>query len=515
MTRAAQAAAVACIALAFYLVAFRFSRPVRGRAVLPATINIEDSAPYHAHMAGRPFTIMVDVETPNHAAISYHWQDFNGARLTPDARLAGDGAPHAIVSPRSAPGYYGLVFTASADIALPDRIPGESREYGFVVFAHPPVIESEASPFGTVHANIADPWLPRGTKTLTWMSVEARHWHAAMEERRAHGKTELPMITGPAWTEDDDAPISSARLAKIGARAELYFAADPQTRYWEAGLEENLGRNYRKPYYWPNLERKLRRLHDAAAAAKVDVRLVYQVAGLRLGDVERFLRSPAAHEIDILSLHPYAWPDFKSPDLWLDNYLAAVRRLEAEYHAPLPIWFTEVGAPEFGNYPGGFFGYPKYHKPTGGLSRAEVAAFLVKMNVMALSDGVGRLYWYNYADHGPARDEVEQHFGLRDYWGYPKPAYAAYENLCTLIGGLKPAAGPHVLRGGARVYRFDGARRSVVVIWNPPGERTVLSLADLGLSRSDIDAVLDTVGSPVTGAALTVTDQPIFILMRN
>jgi hypothetical protein len=511
------AAASACIVLAFCFLVLGFSSRVLGADAQQTAITIEDPAPYHVHKAGQSFTIIVKAQVRDQKNISYHWQDFTGARLTPDARLAGDGAPRAIVSPSGAPGYYGLVFTAPPDIALPDRVSGEPREYGFVIFAHPAVGESEASPFGTVHADIEDPWLPRGSKTLTWMTVDAEHWHAAMQDRRAHGKTELPIITGPEWAEDDGAPVSSARLEQIGARAGLYFAADPQTRYWEAGLEENLSGTYNKPYYWLNLQRKLRRLHDAAAAAQVNVRLIYQVAGLGLDDVELFLQSPAARETDILSLHPYAWPDFKSPDLWMDTYLAAVRRLEAKYHALLPIWFTEVGAPEFGNYPGGFFGYPKSGKPTGGLSRDQVAAFLVKTHVLALTGSVERIFWYNYADHGPARDEVEQHFGLRDYWGYPKPAYAAYDNLRELLGGLKPAAGEHILQGGARVYKFRGEGRSVVIVWSPPGQKTALSFADLGLAGSSIEAVVDAVGSPLnlSGATLTVTDQPIFIQIRN
>jgi len=75
-----------------------------------------------------------------------------------------------------------------------------------------------------------------------------------------------------------------------------------------------------------------------------------------------------------------------------------------------------------GERPDQFFGDPKRQKPVRDLSRQEMLAYLIKLRVMSHYQGVERVFWYNYKGRGPNRDNSEDHFGLIDCWGYPKPA---------------------------------------------------------------------------------------------
>ena len=85
-------------------------------------------------------------------------------------------------------------------------------------------------------------------------------------------------------------------------------------------------------------------------------KLVVQIAepGGRPADVDEF--SSAAHSdwTDLinsegnilLSLHPYAWPDFRDPDIWLADTMDHVHACMDEAGispSTLPIWYTEVG----------------------------------------------------------------------------------------------------------------------------------------------------------------------------
>ena len=477
-------------------------------------IVIADDAPFHVHAMERSFVVTVQANAKAKPVLHYHWQDFTGKALSEDAPLRADDTTREITSPSGKAGYYGLVFTAPADIALPDRRPGEAREYGFVVLPPPLKNERAGSRFGVVHANPADPYIPPWVKTATWETVSPGDWRGLIQSGRQQGKVELPIIIGNAWASDDAHPVSQEQLDELEKRAKAYFAADPDVDYWEAGIEENLDENYAQKFYWDNLHKKMRHLHAAAQDTNKNIKFIYQIASTETEDIKKFLQSSAVDDVDILSVHPYAWPNFHSPDLWLDDLLQKIKQLKIKRHASLPLWFTEVGAPHFGNVPGGFFGYPEENKPTGGLSRQDAAAYNVKMCVIALYNGVEKIFWYNYRDEKPDRDQAEAHFGLRDYWGYPKPVYAAYYNVTQNLQGTKAAAF-RVLRSGVRLYEFGGEQQRVFVLWAPPGQQAKVSLAEIKKDLPETQSIqaTDTVGHPLASAngVFQIDDKPVFI----
>jgi hypothetical protein len=490
----------------------------------PVTVNlaIQDAAPYHVHEPGTPFTVNARHDYTGPATVRYQWTNYRGQALTAATPLS-PGQTVTIRSPDSTIGYYGLVFsTSDARIALPNREPGEPREYGFAVLSpHSTAQRSpdESSRFGTVHADTRDPHLPAWIKTTTWETYGATEWKPEMDKRRALGMVELPLIAGAEWNSDDGQPISVARLAALESRLQQYFAADPGVRHWELGLEENLRSNFAAPHYWANLAAKTATARRVANAVNPGIKLIYQIAETDLQPIRLFLASAAARDFDILALHPYPWPNFPTPETWLTGYLDETRAtMAANGIADMPIWFTEVGAPHHGNAPGRFFGYPESGKAVKGLSRAGAAAYLVKMNALALHAGVDKLFWYNYRDKGGARDQAEEHFGLLDHWGYPKPVYPAYANLHARLTGKQPSVARR-MAGDVWVRSFRGSDQEVYVVWTyPAAARDVpWTSLDSGLTAAGVVQVTDVVGAPLpfSGDTFRVDGDPLFVVARR
>ncbi len=487
--------------------------PSAGNEVAPVSIAIDDPSASHVHPPGAPFALSVRIAYRKPAAVYFQWRDFRGRPLTKLAPIAPGRAR--MISPRSDAGYYGLVFRAEGPARLPDREAGEEREYGFVIA--PPQTQSRTrpgSPFGLVHAALDDPCAPAWVKTATWQTYGADSWKTEMDRRRKAGAIELPLVLGAEWESDDSRAIGDAALRVLEARLRRHLVADPATRYWELGLEENLGSHYRERYYWSNLAAKAA---AARRAAGPDIRFIYQIAELNLAPVQDFLASPAAARFDILALHPYAWPDFPTPERWLGAYIRSVRAAMRRAGVEKPIWFTEVGAPHHGNAPGRFFGYPESHRAVSGLSPAQLARYLIKLHVLALHDGVEKIFWYNYRDQQARRDQAEQHFGLRDYWGFPKPAYAAWCHMQRTLGEAQPAIARET-QDGLWVRAFENRHERIWVLWTYPDRPRGIAPASLDsrLASSDVIDLRNSVGTPLSmdDGRVRVGADPLYLVTR-
>jgi len=234
-----------------------------------------------------------------------------------------------------------------------------------------------------------------------------------------------------------------------------------------------------------------------------------------LRSAEDFLKSPAAAAFDILALHPYAWPDFPPPEKWMPDYVGKVRALMEQHRAAKPIWFTEIGAPHDGN-PGGFFGYPSSQVFDRGLSRDEHAAYLLKCHLIAFRLGVEKVFWYNYQDGGSDPEYAEHHFGMVDYWGYPKPSYSAYYTMSRLLRG-KTLQPPAAVAGNVQIFRFAGGQEDCIVAWTYPAAARTVPLATLGIAPADVTDVENLIGTPVAhqGDSVSLSGSPIYVLVRH
>lgn len=510
--RVSRYAVSAFIVLALFAVLNSSDRPI------PAIeIEIRDAPPLHVFAAGEPFSfalVATQASGSMPGKLAYQWRDFRGAPLGPEIAFT-TGAPVRVRSPSEAPqaGYYGLAFIAEPGSTVINGATGLRRELGFAALPRGyagKTVTPMRSQFGIVHADLRDPYLPAWVKTLTWHTLRPGDWGDAMRARRAAGLQELPLIIGDGWASDDSSPLSESFLDSLEDRVREYIDAAPATRHWELGLEENLQDRFSEPSYFDNLGLKAAAVRAAMRRANPEARLVYQIAGRRIDDISTFLSSDAASQFDILAPHPYAWPHFPTPEKWLAEYIddihGAMRRRSLEF----PLWFTEFGAPS--NDAGVMLMYSGF-KPVRALQRADHAAFLVKSHVIALERGVGKIFWYNYRDRDTDVRDPEDHFGLVDHWGFPKPAYASYATMVDCIEG-KNFVDTRTAADIIRVYEFAGTRERCLVLWTFPASRRTIALSEIdpSLDHDRHVSAANAVGTPLSPSnSIEVDGYPVFI----
>ena len=489
-----------------------------GRPVRASALRLRISTAYKINLTG--LTVQGGPDAAPAATVTGQWQDAFGKSLSRPTPLM-LFRPNTVSSPgHPAPGYEALILTT--------HIPGQDdarREYGFAVL--PPFPSAHHDPrLGMVHMDLREPNLGVGwVKTLGTnffdedkFTLDVPGWQGAIADRRSRGLRELPLESDSDWASDGTRPVGQEQLRRLHDKMIQYFRSTPDVHYWELGIEENLqfrGQRAAFPDYWPNLAAKVGVVRQAAIEAHTHIKLIYQIAETDPQTVVDFCRSSAAGLFDVLSMHPYAWPDFPAPEHWMPPYMAQVHEAMAKYHAVRPVWFTEIGAPHNGN-PGGFFGYPSIPAYDRGLSRREHAAYLVKCHLVALHLGVQKLFWYTYQDGGDNPEYAEDHFGMIDFWGYPKASYVAYGTMSRLLDG-KPLRDTRVLNGGVQVYRFAGDREDCLVVWAYPAAAKTVSLHTLHLARERVVGVWNMFGTPVTmhDLALPVSGDPLYVRIMH
>ncbi len=492
-------------------------------------ITVADPVPFHIHPQGKAFTIELSARSTREGlSVAYYWRDFSGKALSPLRKLTiNSNQPLRLQSPSSVSGYYGLVFKPGKyKIQLNDRWPGEELVYGFGIGEQNPVPQRSDDlngRFGTVHTNRQDPYMPSWIKTMTWKTAQASEWNkenSSIEQAYFH---ELPLIIEDEWDSDDRSPVSLAQLEQLTRKVTEYFEADQRIKVWELGIEENLRDNFKQAYYWDNLSAKSFAVRQAADFVNPEIKLIYQIAELEMEPVRLFLNSQAAQNFDILSLHPYQWPEFAAAESWLKSYLQAVREEMQLAQQNMPIWFTEVGAPHHGNHPKHFFGYPINNQEKGvsvqGLTRQRAAAFMIKVHVVALQEGVEKIFWYNYIDRESDRKYAENHFGMIDFWGYPKPVYLAYIAMYSQLKNKKPE-GLIPREDDLLIYVFDDLLETTYVVWKKKNLKDKSSL-QVSLSEYNIDLetaiITDAVGTPysLVEGLLDIGETPLFITRQK
>jgi hypothetical protein len=493
----------------------------RPEPTLIVDVTVEDGNAYHVHAPGAPFEVQLTARVllGDAKEIGYQWVDERGRPLAAPVRMP-VGEPVVVRSPFDAMpvGYYGLKLLPDEPEVLFNPGSGERREIGFGVL--PPIHQRQvdpASPFGIVHFSYRDPYLnPGWMKTATeyqigWDGSRASHdgWRERLAPAREMGQLELPIMLGDVWRSGSLAEIR--RMMSNIFRADPRFDGDTYLPAYELGLEENLGSGDFSKQVLRTIQ-KLKTVQKERDKVDPSIRLAYQVANLGLGPYRAVMESGLAHEIDILSVHPYPWDDWPSPDEWHDDFIDAVRGIMAEHGVDLPIWYTEVGSAQ--NDAGVRFMYSGSLPVGDGQTRAEYAAYLVKLHAHALHKGVEKVFWYNYKDRGTSTTDSEAHFGLRDHWGHPKPGYLAYAAMLRCMKGRQPATVE--ASAGMRRYWFQGQGDACVVAWleDDDEERTVVVSDLTGEATATLDA-FDLMGTPLAPdpvGAVKLDTYPVFAI---
>lgn len=484
-------------------------------------VEVHHTAQFHVFPPGESFSfdiIATVVSGPAPEGLGYQWRDFHGSPLGPAVPLA-DGVRATVTSPSDSPkvGYYGLAFLPEDPDVTFNENTGSRREIGFAVLSSRTASDralNPASPFGVVHADLDDPYLPTWIKTMTWHTSRSHWWSVEMQRRRDKGLLELPLISGDRWTSDDAVPVSSHFIKALKNEIRRYFKADPAVSHWELGREENLRSRFDQPRYFANLKAKVAAVREVAMDVSPKIRFLYQVAGRSLTDVKKFLASEAADEFDILAPHPYVWPDFPAPEEWLEAFIDTRRSAMQQAGRNMPMWFTEIGAPQNdARVPQMLSG----KEPVRGQPRDENAAYIVKVHILAFARGIEKIFWYNYRDGASSTTDVEDHFGMIDHWGFPKPAYSAYVTLVQCVEG-KDFQENRALPGGILIYEFGAGHESCLVAWVYPASKQMISLSAVrpGLTKDNLVALTNTVGAPLqVSAAITLSEFPVFVTASN
>jgi hypothetical protein len=385
--------------------------------------------------------------------------------------------------------------------------------------------------FGFVQCAIeaAGSWDPRlrghHAKTMSWSTTSATWWEYEIGVRATNGMSELPIVTGDIWDTPDDVAITDAELDAIEDKFAALAAVSPAGLDWELGREENRHGRYDTDYYLANLAAKASRIRAVLADLEEPGRLVYNFEGFDYEDLETLLASEAIKEFDVLALHPYKWKTFPDPESWFPAYMAEVNELLVDNSlSDMEIWITETGIPVRGTTdPDGFFGYPESGDELPGATRDYAARYLVKLHTLAISEGVRRVYQYNYQNRGDDPTYAEDHFGLRSFApgepGFPLPGYVACMTMLDELyaKSFVEAREPHE---DARVFEFANADGTEVtlVAWAAPGKSVVLSWAQLrtGLSADAVSSVKGIYGKSqlIPDDGLTLDDGPVWITIQ-
>src|SRR5690606_29337282 len=148
--------------------------------------------------------------------------------------------------------------------------------------------------------------------------------------------------------------------------------------------------------------------------------------------------------MDAVSVHPYRYP--RAPE-GIDDEIAALEALIEEYNGgeSKPIWITELGWPT--------------HRGGSGVDENTQAAYPARAQIVALSAGVEKFFWYDLMNDGVDPDYNENNFGIirnsADELGRyaPKPAYVSEAVLTRHLTGAE-YRGRDEVPAGVHSHRF-------------------------------------------------------------
>lgn len=150
-------------------------------------------------------------------------------------------------------------------------------------------------------------------------------------------------------------------------------------------------------------------------------------AGINYAFVKNLYALGGKGYFDAIGVHAYRTlgADFRSaPETSrfglhsLDVDLAALNAVIAKYDLGRPVWITE-------------FGWPTH---AAGVTEAQQAAYLQRETLLAMSQGVQRLFWYDFRNDGTDTGNQEQNFGLYKRDWTAKPMVSAFRELQDLVG---------------------------------------------------------------------------------
>jgi hypothetical protein len=191
-----------------------------------------------------------------------------------------------------------------------------------------------------------------------------------------------------------------------------------------------------------------------------------------------------------------------------------IARIRDEYGVSKEIWITETGNP----------GMAKAHA-RGELPKAdylrEQSEFILKQHVVALSQGVQRIFWYNTwpDDLDDPDPEGWRLLALQDMRGNRRPGFYTYRSMVEKLQGLSSVQRVDIANGEAYEVAFDDGRR-LYVVWNDDAADDVVVVdlsALLAGATATVTHIIDREGQEeplvekVRTDSIAVGESPIFV----
>ncbi|MDF2717649.1 MAG: hypothetical protein K0R28_4574, partial [Paenibacillus sp.] len=253
-----------------------------------------------------------------------------------------------------------------------------------------------------------------------------------------------------------------------------------------------------RPDYYVKL---LKRTYETVKSEFPDVTLVGPAsAGIPWTWLEEVFKLGGLSYMDAVSIHPYRYP--AAPET-LAADLAKLQELIKKYNngQTKPIWITELGWPT--------------QLDARGVPENVQAENIVRSHAVSLSEGVQKIFWYDFMNDGLNELYNEDNFGIvrhpEDPKGKfaPKPAYVAYAAMTRELTG---ADFKHKDEVGASIYSyaFEGGQGTTRVAWSTEPKQVKVK-TDVPITVMDIMGGEETL-TPFAGYVyLTLTGAPIYI----
>jgi hypothetical protein len=291
-------------------------------------------------------------------------------------------------------------------------------------------------------------------------------------------------------------PVSVEAFANWAAAAAVHFSG--KNIIWEIWNEPNIN-------FWRPAPDVVQYNKLAAATCKAIRKVVPEAiiigpatSELPVPFIEAFLASGIIENIDAVSVHPYRRYSL-SPETAVEDYKKIrelIDRYTPEGKARIPVISGEWG----------------YSSSSKGVAVETQAAYIVRMQLSNMLNGIPFSIWYDWKNDGPDPDEHEHNFGTVTNDLKPKPAYIAIKTLNEQFRDYNFLKRADVKRGNDFVLIFKDAKgNSKIAAWTTEVPHTViLEEADIKVSdASGIDWSGKTFKAKIESGKLVIELSPV------
>jgi hypothetical protein len=263
----------------------------------------------------------------------------------------------------------------------------------------------------------------------------------------AKGVKVLVVVLGSAQGDLTPPATAAEYAAFVGCMAAQYKGKVAAWEIWNEPDEKTFWTNGPEPARYAELLKESYKTIKAADPAATVV--TGGMVGNNFGFLEKLYAAGAKGSFDAVGVHTDTACLVREPEFYYREPDGRIGRFAftgyREVHAvmvansdPKPIWMTEIGWSTLTSkcaHPG-----VTEDRPSG-VSPTTQADYLKRAFACVANDPyVEKVLWFSMRDAGTG-NQYDQHLGLQDFSGTPKPAYHAFSSL--FAGGAQPAANPN------------------------------------------------------------------------